>query len=81
MDKIQIISMEELGYFAVGHHDEKEFLEALKEFELKEYGETYCDKPIVSYMWFRYTPKGPFDVNYKSCKPGRGAFPVTVVYI
>ena len=64
--------------YAKGHHPAAEFLDACA-----YYGrDTLPQPPVIRHGWARFVPtkKEGFDFEFvESPKPGRGAFPVTIL--
>lgn len=84
-EPLEIIEMDDIGYFSSGHHDEEAFIQAVLEYEASELGLDEGPLPVdeVRHVWWREIPStGRFDVEYEECQPSDdGAFPATVVYI
>ncbi len=84
---LEIISMEESGYFSFGHHDKQAFADAVTEWERNELGdgyeEPYNPNDIRHVYWVEASAEGTcYDIYYVECnETDEGAFPVTVVYI
>ena len=81
---LEVVSMDDLGYFSKGHQDKQDFIEAVNKLDLELGGDGDFDTAHINYNWWRSKPCGKscFDVCYAICDgPGPGAFPVTVAYI
>jgi hypothetical protein len=81
--KLEVEGMDDLGYFSKGHHDKQVFADEVN----GQYQGPWCqqaDPDDVRHVWWRNKPlhSNRFDVEYVQADgPGRGAFPVTVIYI
>ena len=69
------------GYWSKGHHDKQEFAERLKQEQGLE-----INPAAVTHEWYRKRPALPHEEEYawymeSANKGGRGAFPVTEVWI
>ena len=63
-----------IAYMVRGHHAQDLFLSSLR----RSWGVT-CDQSAIQHEHWRNVPQGDEGMICIRCKPGRGAYPVTVV--